>query len=168
MGAIGCGSNARTLPIPIQEASQINRSIMESVRDEVDEARFLNLLRPDAAYTNMNPAVTITGSFTPAALSNTIHATVQIRSLSFQIGSSTYLVVGVINYDNVSHQNGESTTTYSSAGNFTLSKGLSSWECRWPHLELEVTLDSDTGQLIGRPIQGSYVIDGVTYSYSRS
>ena len=169
LAGAGCESASRApLPIPIQEAAEINGNIMSIVQDEVEEARSLGYLRPGAAYTNSASTVVITGSYVPTASKNTTHATVQMLSLSFQASTNTYWITGTINYNDISHGNGERTTKYSSSGNFTLSKGLESWECRWPLLEKVITLDSDTGEFVARPLQGSYAIDGVTYSYPRN
>lgn len=166
LAGAGCESASRSLPIPVQEASKINDNIMGLVKNEIEEARDLGYLYSGSTYTDDASTVSITGSYVQTQSGNTTRATVQLLSLSFRVGTNTYYATpGTITYVYVLHPNGENTTTWS--GNFTLTRELESWECRWPELKKELTLDPATEQLVSRQWQGSYVIDGVTYSYSR-
>jgi hypothetical protein len=165
LGLTACGSAYTTPPIPVREANPIMRDIMSTLRDEVEDAQNFGALQESTAYTNAARTAIVSGtvSLLPSENKTVINATVVMTSL--QTSANAYTTTGTISYDDTLNTvSGARTTEYKSEGTFTLEKGLESWECRWPKLGYARVPTSDDG--MGGRTFGSYVINGVTYSYT--
>jgi len=163
-----CGDFSTEPPIPVREARAINDGVMDALRSEVDYAHLQGYLDSgDRAYVNPLGTGTVTGLVTKDANKTTTRATMGMLLYPIQVGTSAYLATGTLNYDDTHYVNEERSTTYS--GTFTLAdEEEESWNFRWPSLRYEkLFASSDDNDQVHYRISGSFIINGVTYSYPR-
>ena len=163
MGLAACDSAGTTPPIPIQEAIKINSDVMSALKAEVNEAFWAGKLQPGLAYINGSVSK-VTGSSTSDTEKDVTHATVEMNFL--QIGTDGYHITGTINYEVREYFSSERFEKYESEGTFIIERGIDEiWTFRWPLLKIDFVFTSDEN--IAPVRSGSYVINGVTYSYAR-
>jgi hypothetical protein len=175
--AAACGDD-QILPMPVHQAREINDRLMftigEMVKDAVVDAY------PEKTFSYECSAGTgmVTGNIEQTGNGNTTQATLTAADMTLssrRSGSDAYFVTGTLTYANIDYlsgavPNGESRTQYGSEGVFTITSGLESWEFRWPRLVHEAFYASAGDRqhdLLSFRLSGSFVINGVSYSYSR-
>jgi hypothetical protein len=152
----------------IQEARAINEGLMKAIRDETATAISLGSESDlTFSYENGTKTCTTTGNVTSQeTVSVTTNAALTMTD--FEINKGAYSVTGELSSTHISYlsgliPNGESRTEYT--GEFTVTDGTETWDFRWPKLTREISFMND--DTLRARLSGSYIIEGVTYSYSQ-